>query len=265
VFPFNAIEGAWRIEESPSGHAYGFPNTHWLIVADRIMVIRNRIVDPRVFDMRIYVEPEAPPGFIGLYGEQGGRGHMGIDGDLLFISFGKNGVRPPRFAPDCGLFFAFTRDREVALPSLEIPATDPVTDSVLGRLERDARYREWTGTVSLANGEICEVSISDGLRPLNLQIHRARQLLAWLNDNLPAVKAECGERVREWLTSEDEDPKRTPLEQFSKTVAVSALCADDFRLYLWAHTSLPLDHSIRIWLRTDAAGLMVIDDISVEG
>ena len=265
MLPFHEMAGAWRIEEAPAGHAYGFPNTHWLIVADRIMVIRDSIADPRVFDMRIYGEPDAPRGFIGLQGEHGGRGHVEIDGDLLFVSFGKHGVRPPRFAPDCGLFFAFTRDRELALPPLEIPRAEPVADLVLGRLQRDARLRHWTGTVSLANGETCAVSISDDLRPLDLLIPRAQHLLTWLNDNLAAVKSACGERVREWLTAEDEDPERTPLEQFSQTVAVSELCVDDFRSYLWAHTSLHLDHSLRVWLQIDAAGQVVIDDISVEG
>lgn len=257
------MEAAWRIEESPIGHAYGFPNTHWLIVGDRIMVIRNHIVDPRVFDMQIYQEPDAPSGSIGLHGEHGGIGHLEIDGDLLFISFGKNYVRPPRFAPDCGLFFAFTRDREMTLPPLEIPRTDSTTDAVLGRLERDDRYRWWVGTVSLADGEKCAVRISDTLRPVELQIPRAQQLLSWLNDHLPEVKSECGVSVREWVTPDDEDPQMT-LEKFSRTVTVSVLCVDDYRLYLWAETSLPIDHSLRVHLRTDA-GKLILNGISVEG
>lgn len=267
MFSLDAAQGAWRIEQSPDCHEYGFPNTHWLIVGDRVKVIRDAIRDPRVFDMRIYFDWRNRNQFTGLIGKHAGPGHAEVDGDLLFISFGKNGVVPPRFASDCGLFFAFTRDPNIPLPKIETVSENPIDDAVLGRFVRRAQIRggEWAGSVTLGNGVCCEVSIEDYLRPIDLQISKVKDLVTWINDNIDAIQTECGVMVREWSVPENQEFDRFPIEHFARTVTVSSIVMGDCQLYLWARTSISIDHSLRVWLDDDPDQRFVIRDVSVEG
>jgi len=264
MISLDAIQGAWRIEEAPEGHPYGFPNTHWLIVDRRVMVIRDKIIDPRIFDTSIYFNPGAPADFFGLAGPHGGPGYASVDVDLLLISFGRNDIRPPRFASDCGLYFAFIRDDSIPLPIIEPRVSSPLSDPVLGSLTIDATLNDWTGTVPLVTGKSCDFWISDELRPIEDQIRLAREVQAWLTGNLAAVNDACGERVREWI-SEDVDVEEMPIEQFSNTITVDAFCIGDFDVTLWASTSVPIDHSLRVWLKKDSEKGFVVQDVSVEG
>lgn len=108
--PLDSFQGAWRIEESPNRrgrpHPYGGRNTHWVIVGDRGIVFRDRIPRPLRFDFRLAVHDTVAPSECGILGKHGGSGYYENDGDLLFVALGIQGGRPPRFASDCGDFFA---------------------------------------------------------------------------------------------------------------------------------------------------------------
>ena len=118
--PLESLAGAWRIEEAPRlhgrDHPLGFPNTHWLIIGDRGIVIRDAPHEPIDFDFRIRIDDTATPREIRLGGREGGIGYFETDGEFLFICLGPGGARPPRFASDCGQYFSFVRDPDFPLP-----------------------------------------------------------------------------------------------------------------------------------------------------
>lgn len=264
MISLDAIEGAWKIEESPSGHRFGFPNTHWLIVGDRVMVVQDRIEVPTSFDVKIWCEPQGTENSIRLSGRNGGQGFAQIDGDFLFISIGKNGGSLPRFAPECGWFFAFTRAPDFQLPIVELPARTPVTHPVFGQLEWNHELRVWCGCVAITEDSVCDILLDDTLAPLEMQIAKLLPFIDWLRANLSNAILACAERVREWAVPEDQDFEDWPLEQFTGTISINSIDCGMHDINLWASTSLPIDHSLCVFVEIDN-GHFKIDDVSVEG
>lgn len=264
MISLDAIVGAWKIEESPEGHRHGLPNTHWLVVGDRVMVIRERITSPTIFDMKIWCEPRGIENSIQFSGRYGGRGFAEVDGDILFISIGKNGGSLPRFAPECGWFFAFTRDRDFKLPAVDLPSRDPVTHPVLGQLDWNYDLQAWAGNVAITEELLCGVLLDDTLAPLDIQIPRLLAFIDWLRANLSIAILACAERVREWTVPEDQDFDDWPLEKFTKTISIDSIDCGMDDIHLWASTSLPIDHSLCVWIETHN-NQFAIHGVSVEG
>jgi hypothetical protein len=264
MISLDAIAGAWKIEESPEGHIYGTPNTHWLIVGDRVMVIQDRIARPSIFDMQIRIRPRGTENSIGLSGSNGGSGFAEVDSDMLFISIGKNGRSLPRFAPDCGWFFAFTRDRDFQLPVVELSPRTPVTHPVLGHLEWNHQLETWVASVAIIGESECEVLLDDTLVPLHIQIQKLLEFVDWLRPNLSNAILACAERVREWVVPEDQEFDDWPLEQFIKTISIDTIDVGMHDFSLWASTSIPIDHSLHVWIKI-VNDRFEINGVSVEG
>lgn len=260
-----AISGAWKIEESPVGHRYGSPNTHWLIVEDRVMVIQDSIASNNVFHMKIWAEPAMmAENAIALSGRCGGAGFAKVDGDFLFISIGKDGKSLPCFAPDCGCFFSFTRDHSIQLPIIESPTHEVFTHPVLGRLEWNDLMQEWGGSVAINDETVCEIMLNDTLVPLEMQISKLLDFLDWLRPNLSNVIRACAERVREWVVPEDQDIESLPLEKIANTICIDSVSWGMHDISLWASTSLPIDHSLRVFVEADNNRFRLIG-VAVEG
>ncbi len=269
--PIDRLHGAWRIEEAPcrnnEDHPYGFPSTHWLILGDRVAVVRERVPEPLHFDFRIDIDDSSHPSECNIGGQHGGVGYYEVDDDLLLIGVGLHGCRPPRFASDCGNFFAFTRDHAFELPALpDWPRADIFSES-LGQLVWDPRQPEylgdWKGLVDLPDGHQCEVWASDYLIPLAHYLPHVEMAYHWLQDHLPDVKAVCGERVREWI-DEDAQYRRLTREQVAATISINTIVATDGDVYLWASTSIPIDHSIRVDLESEGQAIRA-SGVSIEG
>lgn len=264
MIPIDSIAGAWKIDESPEGHAYGPPNTHWLLVENRVMVIRDRISSPNIFDMKMWVKPCETGISIGFSGLYGGHGFAEVDGDFLFISIGKNGRSLPRFAPDCGWFFAFTRDYEVQLPVVNLPLRNTVMHPVLGQLQWNAQLQEWVGAVAITDESVSEVILDDTLVPLDIQVQQALTFIDWLRANLSNAILACAERLREWVVPEDQHFDEWPLAQFTKSISIDSIVIGVHDINLWASTSIPIDHSLRVSIKMDN-NHFELDGITVEG
>jgi len=249
------LHGAWRIEEAPRrrkrDHAYGFPNTHWIIVGDRGLVIRDLVPQPFAFDFRIHIDTKTAPQECGIWGDHGGSGYCEIDDDFLFIGLGLHGGRPPRFAIDCGNFFALQRDPDFPMPTVPAWPRDEITSSTLGRLawnQREPEYMgDWIGKVALPDGTDCEIWAGDYLIPIRQFLPKIESTYRWLLKHLTEVKLIGGEKVAEWV-DEDDDYSQLTVEQVADTISVNVIEATNGDIYLWAATSIPIDHAIRIWL-----------------
>lgn len=262
------LQGAWRLEELPRpggrDHAYGFPNTHWLIVGHRIVVTNREVQQPICFDMRLSVDNELSPLGISLSGAHGGRGHFEVDDDILVLNFGTSGVTPPRFASDCGLYFSFIRDHEYVLPEIPERSTEDIHDEVVGTLVCQNEIRqERVGSCTLADDSQCEITLCDELAPNEILLPILHQLVHWLQQGLPEVKDACGEAVQDWM-DEDDAYESWTRSQFADTIEVHSIEMDEYRCYLWAATSVPIDHCLRVFLKFDGDQIRV-DGVSIEG
>ena len=249
------LNGAWRIEEAPRrhnrDHAYGFPNTHWVIIGDRGLVFRDSIPEPFVFDFRLRVDTSTTPHECGIWGQNGGAGYCEIDDDFLFIGLGLHGGRPPRFASNCGNFFAFQRDSSFPIPTVPVWPRNTIKSSVVGQLtwnHRELEYMgEWIGSVKLPDGNECEIWADDYLIPIAQFLPKLESTSLWLQNSLPEVKRVCGERVVEWV-DEEEEYRNLTVQEAADTISVDVISATNGDFHLWASTSIPIDHSIRVWL-----------------
>ncbi|MDB4766178.1 hypothetical protein OAG71_00675 [bacterium] len=258
------LQGAWRIEEAPyrnkRDHAYGFPNSHWIVIGDRGLVICNCIPEPFAFDFRLRVDTTATPHECGVWGEphecgvwgeHGGNGYYETDREFLFIGLGQNGGRPPRFASDCGDFFAFQRDHDFSMPTVPMWPRDEISSDTLGQLTWDQSTPEymgdWIGRVKLSDGGECEIRASDYLIPIEQFLPKIELTFQWLQHGLKEVKLICGEKVA-WWVDEDDEYRHLTVEEVAATISVTEISASNGNIHLWATTSIPIDHVIRVWL-----------------
>lgn len=265
------LQGAWRIEEAPrrnnQNHAYGIPNTHWLIIGDRGIVVRDRAPSSLAFDFRIRVDATSKPHECSISGEHGGTGYLEIDGDLLFVGLGLHGGRPPRFASDCGNFFAFQRDPDFVVPAVPEWSRSQIDSQCLGSLiwnRREPEYMgDWIGKVRLSDGTECEIWANDYLVPIKHFLSRIEAAFLWLQQNLDQVKLVCAEKVADWIEDESQYASLV-LDDVADTIAINVLAATDGKIHLWAGTSIPIDHSIKVWLEF-SGGSIRATGVSIEG
>ena len=263
----SSLQGAWRIEECPAGSPYGPPNTHWLFVGDRVKVCTPSTAASPEFTFRVRTYDEFNPKQLGVWGQPIVGGYYEVDDDLLFMSFGKR-ARPPRFASDCGLFFAFTRDPELPMPAFPRPSREPIDDDVFGRLTWSDPGTEWmgkwTGEFPLRGGPTCELWVDDYLAPIDLLLPALKRVYAWLSQDLEAVIAACAEKVFDWIDDLDEFPGPWDVAQIADTIHVDTIHSSNREVSLWAGTSIPIDHSIRVYLKIDEDSIAV-EDVAIEG
>jgi hypothetical protein len=265
-----SVQGAWRLEEYPAGSPYGPPNTHWLFVGDRVKVCTSSTAASPGFTFRVRTYDDFNPKRLGIGDAErmGSAGYYEVDDDLLFLSFGKRGIRPPRFASDCGLFFAFTRDPAFPMPAFPKPSREPIDDDVFGRLMWSDPGTEWlgqwTGECQLRGGWACELSVSDYLAPIEFLLPTLKRVYEWLSQELEAVIAACAEKVFDWIDDLDELPGPSEVSRVAETIHVDAIHSSNRDVHLWAHTNIPIDHSIRVYLRIDDESIAV-EDVAIEG
>jgi hypothetical protein len=244
-----SIRGAWRIVECPDGTEFGSPHTHWLIGPTRIKVCRPEN-EPLGYTFAYHWEDPIPRICLG---DDHGRGHYGYceaDGDLCFLSFGRKGVRPPRFASDCGLMFAFERDRSHPIP-LEPPIPkDPIQDPDLGVLVRTHSFARCEVAI---HGAACELSIDDYLVPTAEVLALAKRILAWLPESLPHLALGAASRVFEWIDDGEEDdppyPEFPTVESVAPTISVTGVHVVGRSAKLFLATTIDIDHGIALDLK----------------
>jgi len=195
--------------------------------------------------------------------KHGGHGFFDVGEDLLFIGLGISGGRPPRFASDCGYFFSFERDENFELPDVPVWSRSEVYSSELGAIVWHPNANEWRGDVILSDSTRCEIWVSDYLIPIHRFITKIENVYGWLRDNLTEVKSICGERVEEWI-DEDEELSQLGSDEVSATISINSISASNGDIHLWASTSIPIDHSIRVHLDIDNHHIRAIG-ASIEG
>ena len=265
--PIEQLQGVWRIEESrgwtTKRHHLGLPIfSHWLILGDHGIPFKNRLPDPLYFEFRIELDEAAIPHSIRLLGWEGVSGYFEHSDDLLILTMGGAGVKPPRFKYGCGNYFAFTKDHGFKLPSAPIWCRDEITNPHFGILSYREEHNDWIGSAAFPNGTQCEIWATDRLMPIAMFVDKIESLFCWLQENMASAKMICAESVAEW-TDEMSGYEHLTHDEIAKTISIDTIRADDGRLQCWASTIL-IDHSICLWMRFDGNHVLP-DGVSIEG
>ena len=168
--PIEDLQGAWRIEEARGWtgkeHKYAKPNTHWLILGNHGIPMIQTPPDPFYFEFRITLDEETHPQTFGVIGPHGGSGFFELTDELLLVTIGGGGIKPPRFEFGCGNYFAFTRDHGIELPQPPTWSRKAITSQRLGEIIWNPTDKRWTGSVELPDGNECEIWAVDDLMPI---------------------------------------------------------------------------------------------------
>ena len=249
--PIQDLQGAWRLEESRGwnnkSHPYGAPNSHWLIIGEHGIPIETAPPSPLYFEFRLTLDEDKSPHSITLAGSHGGRGYFELTESLLIVTIGGGSVKPPRFEYGCGNYFAFEKDCNFPIPSPPTWPRDPIAHDRLGSLVWNDANREWLGAVDLPDGNECEIWAVDDLVPISVFLSQLELVYEWLCGNLVNAKTECAEAVQEW-TEEMPGYEHLEVDDIVNTITIDSISATNFRMHCWASTTIPIDHSIRLWI-----------------
>jgi hypothetical protein len=123
---------------------------------------------------------------------------------------------------------------------------------------------QWTGEFQLRGGPSCELWVGDYLVPIDLLLPTLKRVYAWLSQNLETVIAACAEKVFDWIDDLNEFPGPWDVSKVAATIEVTTIWSSNREVYLWAGTSIPIDHSIRVYLKIDEESIAV-EDVAIEG
>lgn len=286
------LQGAWRIEESPKNSPWGRLKTHWVFVGHLVKVCSADDVHQADFKFRVRTDDDKNPREIILEDDVGFHGYYEVDRQLLFLSFLKGGGRPPRFASDCGDHFAFVRDNNFPIPNAPSFSRFSLSDSILGELnwqESSSVFSSWQGQARLTAEHTCPVLVEASLIPVERVLMLTRQVWEWTLLHRDDVLRACALSVLEWIEPDSEEDlsiedwlnldtslevddsgwlshesRDFVLSRIRETIQVTQLCGADHRVFLWAMTTLPIDHSLRVHFRIDR-NKVLLDGVSIEG
>lgn len=265
--PIQELQGAWRLLEccgwNGNRHPYGDPNSHWLIVGEHGIPIETVPPSPFFFEFRLTLDELETPHSITLSGSHGGRGYFDLTDSLLIVTLGSGGVKPPRFDYGCGNYFAFEKDHHFAIPDAPKWPRNPIAHERLGSIVWNEANSEWLGAVELPDGNNCEIWAVDDLVPISVFLPQLELVHEWLCSNLANAKTECAEAVHEW-TEEMPGYEHLAVAEIVDTITVDSISATNFQFHCWASTTIPIDHSIRLWIEIDG-GTVRTTGTSIEG
>ena len=241
------IIGAWRIIESPKDSDFGLPKTHWLIGPTRIKVCYPDN-EPEIFTFSYQFEGEK--NFINLTSIHGTfYGLYEKEDSLLFISFMRTpGVRPPRFASDCGLMFGFEIDNSLSVPEEANWPPEKLFDSEFGEFKQHPWSSDYYCEVTLTN-QNCELSVGSSLVPTDQVLNLTKRLLPWVEGAYSELTLKVAEIVAEWVYYEEEEWGIEQIKLLLPTLSLISIRVKDYNASLHFGTTEEIDHNIVVNLK----------------